>query len=681
MGLYRPEIDGLRAIAIVSVILFHTGSSFFSGGYVGVDIFFVISGFLITSIILNEQKQGQFSFLAFYERRARRILPAILFMLTLITSICFAFMAPKDLIEYGKLLIYTVLFGANFRLAGTPSYFATSSHENPLLHMWSLAVEEQFYLIWPALLFLLLTFTSRKQARNLTLGLLILSLVISTVLVWLLPRSAFYHLPSRGWELLTGAVLAMGLVRPVKQQLTAEAIAAAGLALMLTPVVIFNENTPFPGLAAIPPVLGCAMFIHAATFFETRAGAVLKAKPVVFIGLISYSLYLWHWPLMAIGRYVSLMPLSQLEMAAAVALAVVMSVISWRYVETPFRHRQKPLAAATAGEPVKLRRLAYVAVGITAVLVASGSFFQESRGAPWRLAPEVQAMLEEKKSSQEQLCNQNRHLAQGLVECKSSSSDDGPGEFVLWGDSHAEHYFAGTVAALGNGTILKKPACSPIMGVSLSHENGKLFDEECEASKQIAMARIEELKPKVVILAARWFAADKPDYVLMERAKYFLTRKEDKFLSLQKTRENLGIGLLETIRQLKMMGVKVAVLGQVPELAYDVHRCTILSHMLYSGDISRCTSVRRGDVQAALLPGLNIFAEIQRKNPDVSFYSPLDELCDQQACHGTRNGKMLYFDQNHLNRNGSLYLVNSIRRGLQDIRTPEIKTVNLQRTD
>ncbi len=529
MGLYRPEIDGLRAVAIVSVILFHTGSSIFSGGYVGVDIFFVISGFLITSIILNEQKQGQFSFLAFYERRARRILPAIFFMVACITPICFAFMLPRDLIEYGKLLIYTVLFGANFRLAGTPSYFATSSHENPLLHMWSLAVEEQFYLIWPALLLVLLTFSTRKQTRHLTIGLLILSLAISTVLVWLLPRSAFYHLPSRGWELLTGAVLAMGLVPPVKRRLTAEAIAAAGLALMVAPVLTFNENTPFPGPAAIPPVLGCAMFIHAATFFETRVGAILKAKPVVFIGLISYSLYLWHWPLMAMSRYLLLMPLSKLEMAAIVAVAAVMSVISWRFVETPFRHRQTPLAAATTGEPVKLGRLAYIAVGITAVFVASGSFFQESRGAPWRLAPNVQAMLEEKKSPLHDLCKQSRQLSSGLIECKSSSSGDGAGEFVMWGDSHADHYFPGTVAALGDGTILKKPGCSPLMGVSLTYGNGKLLDDTCEASKQIALARIEELKPKMVILAGRWFTADRADYVLMERPKYFLKRKEENF--------------------------------------------------------------------------------------------------------------------------------------------------------
>jgi peptidoglycan/LPS O-acetylase OafA/YrhL len=680
MGLYRPEIDGLRAIAIISVILFHAGISLFSGGYVGVDIFFVISGFLITSIILKEQRDGRFSFWAFYERRARRILPAILFMLACITLLCFAFMLPRDLVEYGKILIYTILFGANFRLAGAPSYFAPSSHENPLLHMWSLAVEEQFYLVWPALLLLFLTFFSGKQTRYWISGLLVSSLAVSTLLVWLLPRSAFYHLPSRGWELLTGAALALGLVRPVKQRLIAEVLAAAGLALMILPMVTYGESTPFPGPAAIPPVLGCAMFIHAATFCETRIGSILKSGPLVFVGLISYSLYLWHWPLIALARYLSLRPLSPLDMAGLIGAAAVMSVISWRFIETPFRRHRAPIAEAWVKNTVRPGRLAYAALGIMAVFIGCGSFFQENKGSPWRLQPDVRAMVTQQMGFMRKgTCAERRALPSGLIECISPRRlKNEPDEFVRWGDSHAEHYFNGTVAALGHGRLLTRPGCSPLFGVSLVYESGKKLDETCAGAKQTALQRIKELKPKIVILAARWLAADKADYVWAERLHVFLKRDEDKTVSLQKTRENLAIGLVETIGQLKNMGMKVAVLGQVPELAYDVNKCIMLSNMFYGGDLSRCMILKRADVQTAQLAGLTIFSEIEKNNVDVYFYSPLKELCDEERCYAEKDGEILYFDQNHLNWAGSLYLANSIKSALSHSSTAEVRTVALQ---
>jgi len=300
---YRPEIDGIRAIAIISVVLFHGWGSIFPGGYVGVDIFFVISGYLITSIIFREMKEGSFTYLRFYARRARRILPALLAVIVATTAAAFLLFLPDDLIEYGRIVIYTLLFGSNFRLAAEPGYFHHSMQENPLLHMWSLSVEEQFYLLWPTLLALMLSLLPERRHKQTVLGLSILSLLAAEALVHIWPRSAFFHLPTRGWELLAGALLAMNFIPRTVSKASAESLSAIGLVLMIAPIFLYDKETPFPGLAALAPVLGCALAIYSTENERTRVATLLSWKPIVFVGLISYSLYLWHWPIFAFGCY------------------------------------------------------------------------------------------------------------------------------------------------------------------------------------------------------------------------------------------------------------------------------------------------------------------------------------------------------------------------------------------
>lgn len=356
---YRPEIDGLRAIAVVPVILFHAGFSVFSGGFVGVDIFFVISGYLITTIILGEMRAGKFSLVGFYERRARRILPALYVVMLACIPIAWMLMLPDDLENFGQSLLATTLFANNVLLWITSSYFGLASEFKPLLHTWSLAVEEQFYIVFPVLLLL----GWRLGARWLTVLLTVLLFASLAAAQWgsqNSPVAAFFLLPTRGWELLVGVLIALyfsirnhstkdaGETAPQASRSSLhEAAAWIGLALIAYAIFAFDKQTPFPSLYALVPTAGAGLIILFATP-RTTVGKLLSGKLAVGIGLISYSAYLWHQPLLAFERISSLEEPGGLRTALSVAATFVLAFITWRFVEGPFRNKQRVSTAAIA---------------------------------------------------------------------------------------------------------------------------------------------------------------------------------------------------------------------------------------------------------------------------------------------------------------------------------------------
>ncbi|BCD95986.1 acyltransferase family protein [Marinagarivorans cellulosilyticus] len=299
---YRAEIDGLRAVAVIPVILFHAGISGFSGGYVGVDIFFVISGFLITTIIINELNDNSFSIVNFYERRARRILPALMVMLAT-TSIAAYILMPATLLKsYSDSVFSVVTFLSNVYFFLTNGYFSTASDEKPLLHTWSLAVEEQYYVFFP-LLMLYLASTARWKIVTLLAGISVASLCLSEYLsIRQFKDANFYLITSRAWELLAGSLLAFyPRTTAGNKPKFDEIMAGIGLLLIIYSIIFYTHKTPFPGVYAIVPVLGAALIIRYATS-TTLVGKLLSLKPFVWIGAISYSLYLWHQPLFAFLR-------------------------------------------------------------------------------------------------------------------------------------------------------------------------------------------------------------------------------------------------------------------------------------------------------------------------------------------------------------------------------------------
>ena len=341
---YRPEIDGLRAIAVVAVILFHAGFALFGGGFVGVDVFFVISGFLITSIIVEELKTGRFSVLRFYERRARRILPALFTVMAACVPFAYRLLSPDDLKDFAQSLAAICLFASNVLFWGESGYFDTQAELKPLLHTWSLAVEEQFYVVFPLLLL-----AAWRLGRGVLLALIgaiaVASLFTSVDEVRNFPSAAFYLLPSRAWQLLVGALASLvadrwpsAALRQPAVRLASEAFGWGGMAMIVMALFLFDEQTPFPGLNAALPTVGTVLVLLGASD-RTSVGRMLAWRPLVGLGLISYSAYLWHQPLFAFTKHALLADLPTDLAIVLCAVTIVLAYLSWRYVEQPFRNR------------------------------------------------------------------------------------------------------------------------------------------------------------------------------------------------------------------------------------------------------------------------------------------------------------------------------------------------------
>jgi peptidoglycan/LPS O-acetylase OafA/YrhL len=354
---YRREIDGLRAVAVVPVILFHAGFEVFSGGFVGVDVFFVISGYLITTIIHEEIREGDFSLVRFYERRIRRILPALIVVSLACIPFAWLWMLPGEFDRFSQSLVAVNIFASNFLFLRENGYFAAASELKPLLHTWSLAVEEQFYVLFP--LFLLLT---SRLGLKVSLGLLMVLAMFSLGLSeWgarSYPALNFYLLPTRAWELGAGAILAMGITeRDGTAGWLGQVASAAGLGMIVSALFLFDRFLPTPSFWALVPVIGTALILVFARQ-DTLVGKLLGWKPVVGIGLISYSAYLWHQPLFAFARIRLWDGVSDWAYLALSGLALVVAYFSWRFVEQPFRNKsvfsRKTIFSSAAGCSVVL---------------------------------------------------------------------------------------------------------------------------------------------------------------------------------------------------------------------------------------------------------------------------------------------------------------------------------------
>lgn len=339
---YRPEIDGLRACALVPVVLFHAGFEFFSGGFIGVDIFFVISGYLITSIILNELADDTFSIVNFYERRARRILPALFFMMAVCLPLAWIWLPPIEMKDFAKSVIAVCLFSSNILFFKQSGYFDGPAELKPLLHTWSLAVEEQFYLLFPLILL------ATKALGNRRITILLISIAISSLAAaqwaaYMAPRAGFFLLPMRWWELAIGSFVAIYFTfqsKPLTKPIINQLASSTGLAMIFYSAVTFDKHTPFPSLYGLLPTLGTALVIIYATP-RTLVGWLLSRRLLTGIGLISYSAYLWHQPLFAFTRLALPTAPNINNYVALCLLTLILAYLSWRYIEQPFRQKAR----------------------------------------------------------------------------------------------------------------------------------------------------------------------------------------------------------------------------------------------------------------------------------------------------------------------------------------------------
>ncbi len=339
---YRAEIDGLRAFAVLPVILFHAGFEWLSGGFIGVDIFFVISGYLITTIIITEMADGKFSLVNFYERRARRILPALFFVMAVCLPFAWFWLTPNDLKDFGQSLVAVSTFSSNILFWSESGYFDTVAELKPMLHTWSLAVEEQYYILFP--IFIMLTW--RMGIKWIIVFLTIFFLISLGVAQWGAynsPSAAFYLLPTRGWELLIGVFLAFYLQYNKHPKSTSlnQVLSMLGFIMISYSVVAFDKSTPFPSLYTLIPTIGTGLLILSAVP-NTLIYKLLITKPIVWIGLISYSAYLWHQPILAFARHRLVGETSEILLVMlCIASSLAMAWFSWAFIENPTRNKKK----------------------------------------------------------------------------------------------------------------------------------------------------------------------------------------------------------------------------------------------------------------------------------------------------------------------------------------------------
>ncbi|RVB98134.1 acyltransferase, partial [Mesorhizobium sp. M7A.F.Ca.CA.002.15.2.1] len=340
---YRRDIDGLRAVAVLPVVLFHFGVSAIPGGFTGVDIFFVISGYLISCSLPDDLERGQFSIGRFYWRRARRILPALTFVILLSSIAAWFILLPSDLHEFSLSVIAAATFWSNIYFWRTMNYFSIDAELRPLLHTWSLSVEEQYYIFAPILLYLIHRYVSKRWLTVL-LPMAVGSFALAVIATSLAPTAGFYLLPTRIWELALGAMLMLRKPPVLAGRLAVELIGLAGFALIAFGFVMISDSDPFPGYNALFPCIGTALLIYAGQDNADRpapvATRVLRLAPLVWVGLISYSLYLVHWPINSFVHYLSLKTVGVPTIVAMTVASFALAAFSWKYVEQPFRQKR-----------------------------------------------------------------------------------------------------------------------------------------------------------------------------------------------------------------------------------------------------------------------------------------------------------------------------------------------------
>jgi len=642
---YRPEIDGLRAIAVVPVILFHAGFSLFSGGYVGVDVFFVISGFLITSIILKDLDRDKFSLLNFYERRARRILPALFFVVIACIPFAWLFFTPEDYKNFSQSLGAVVVFLSNVLFWQEGGYFQAASELKPLLHTWSLAIEEQYYVIFP--LFLILF---RKSPRILTLGLLsaafVVSLGLSQQMLLTNSGASFYLLPTRGWELLIGAFAAFYVQRQNSafSMVFNQFASLLGLSLILISVFAFNNFTPFPGFFALIPTIGTVLVILFAKE-NTWVNRMLSVKVMVGIGLISYSAYLWHQPLLAFTHYHSFLEPSVLVTLLLITMTFVLAYLSWRFVEKPFRYSEKVS---------RKQVFAFSIIGGAAIFtIGVLGHLRVIQPYDYLKNPQYYAVYEIDRADAKPC--ESFPAGQGHVGCIEFG--EGESLTVLWGDSHAESIRYGISKELtqkeGRIMTIFHRGCPPLIDVV--NLNGVTSEPNCvnlDDLRRYAMY-IKEQSPNRIVLVSRWTTYLRGWHIKDEpqMASHFISTTLKPAMTAEDSRNAVMAQLKNTLSFFD--GTPVYALGQVP----DMQHLTLRQR--------RDLEVVDGDKIKAWH---NIENELMEAVGISSRYIDMrSELCSSDSCKLRDEGYKIYFDDNHVSAYGAMRQLDRI---FEDVKTP-----------
>jgi peptidoglycan/LPS O-acetylase OafA/YrhL len=625
---YRPEVDGLRALAVLPVILFHAGIEFFGGGFVGVDVFFVISGYLITTIIIKELDEGKFSLVNFYERRARRILPALFFVLVVTAALAWLWMTPDELKNFSQSLVAVAAYASNILFWITRGYFSPAAEEVPLLHTWSLGIEEQYYVIFPLMLMLL--WKVRIARLSVLLGLLLVaSFVISD---WSSVRAAntnFYLLHTRAWELLVGSMAAIALYRGwiqrEKLSLQNQLLSLAGVASIVASILLLDNSTPFPGRYALLPVVGTALIIC----FAAPGSVVhrlLSLKWVVGIGLISYSSYLWHQPLFALARIKGTGEPSGYLFAILTLVTFALAYLSWRFIENPLRNKKR-----------FSRRFIFIgALAGSLIFIAIGLAGHVNSGFPARFSDQQVALGATAKESPRR------------DECHTSGLDyktpeeacnyfEGDPTWALFGDSHGvelSYAIAKELEQQGQAlTHLTFSDCGADF-IESDYQNDNPGCEQWIEESVSWMAENERLE--TVVLAFH------------HSAKY---RGAERYAKRSGTENQYLEKFDRLVNRLVKSGKRVLLVQPVPSLERHVEEYVFFPE---AGNDIDTISVPYSDYEERTRFVRQHFKELAASYPEeLRLIDPASALCEKGVCYGGTEDELYYFDSHHLSLSGA----------------------------
>lgn len=652
---YRPDIDGLRAVAVLLVLVYHAGFPV-SGGFVGVDVFFVISGYLITGIIWREILEERFSFKSFYLRRIKRLLPALLAVVVFSSIVAALVFMPADFLAYSKGLPYVLTGLANFHfLEVTQSYFAQDAELLPLIHTWSLAVEEQYYVVWPLLLIAVYRFRARINARvlsGLALATFLSFLLLSEYWARVSPSQAYYLLHARAFELMMGGFLAVYEPRfPRLPQWLTSIISVLGMVLIVASAMLLSRDSVFPGFSAFWVCLGTVLVIYAGGVSnKALSNRVLAWQPLVFIGLLSYSIYLWHWPLVAAANYLNL-ALGGVVGWCIVLISLLLSWLSWLFVEQKVRAQQ----GLHFGKAFTL----FLLLPVLAALVFH-QVVRKTDGWPQRLPEPLQSValdyLNDRPAELFPSCHDRQAEIDTSRRCyigdtEKSKNGNAP-DFLLLGDSHA-NAASGIFDVLGKAEgqygLMISAGSSPFL---IDADRYKLNAAGDREPREHYRPRMDNIKTWLaenyhgrVFLAAIWQTYIARDSVVFD--------------------PDFEAALRETVNFLLENGNEVTLFLAVPGIPDNPDaRCVALdrieSHPLFSGEL-----VPRGTSCQALQDSYprELFAEKQaqvtaflasmfRETDGVTLMDPMDSLCDASSCRVVLEGRYIYLDLGHLNFSG-----------------------------
>jgi peptidoglycan/LPS O-acetylase OafA/YrhL len=637
---YRPDIDGLRALAIMGVLIFHLNGNLLSGGFVGVDVFFVISGFLISSIIDRDLNMGNFSIARFYDRRIRRIVPALFAVICTVVLASWFILLPDNLSSMGKSVRYAAAAISNilfFKESG--NYFNDSVNfmSEPLLHTWSLGVEEQFYLVFPLLLWVI--YSKVKTTRNRLIPLFVLfaaSLIASSWVVSVDPMKAFFLLPYRAWELLLGVLIALGNLPNLRERWN-NCIGTIGMGMIVGSMVLFNHQTQFPGPSALIPSVGAGLLLWTGRQRSAWTCRLLSIKPCVCLGLISYSVYLWHWPLIVLTKYLT--PFNWTIQIYVIAASLVLGYLSWRFVECPFRNPQ-------LGSRTKV----FVGWAISSSILLILSFLiVRSAGFIDRFPSEVKHYLAFKKNA--------RHWANCATNLSKPENSKVFGNigvtptFALWGDSHAIAIFPGVEAvAKERGLSFKVYGYSglpPVVGIA--KQVNKDAQNRLNYSQAILDLLVADSSIKMVVLHARWstYNMGKSEvgetFVKLYGHPNFTQSELDQFYASR---------IKYTVEKLVTGGKKVVLIYPIPEL--DCNIPDLLAKQALSGTpvVSSLPCDNFYQRQRFVLETLDSIS----KSEHVICIKPHEKMLHDGLVTVQADRQVFYKDSNHLSVAGALNL-------------------------